>query len=160
MAADEEQSQNVVAIVSVVEALGQRALGVLGRGQRILGRQGRLLALPPHRIDGGVAADQDQPGGWIVGWALPGPLSKRCEAGLLKGFLGEVEVAEVAHECAHHAWSRRAQGEIDPAKIVHATLPPGKNTDTGRISYAPPGLAWPSSRTISRASSRPEHSMT
>ncbi len=62
MAADEEQAQDVVAVMRIVQPLGERRLGVAEIAEHVFVRQLGLAALAPHRVDGGVAADEDQPG--------------------------------------------------------------------------------------------------
>ena len=50
MAADEQQPQDVVAVVGAVEPLGQLALGVVEVGDRRLVGQRHLLGPPPHVV--------------------------------------------------------------------------------------------------------------
>ena len=140
MAADEQQPQDVVLVVLAVEPVGQRRLGIVEIRQHRLVRQFRLLRLPADLIHRGIAADQDQPGGGIARRAVLRPVLQRAQAGLLEGFLGRIEIPEVAQQRAHHLRAGRAENRIDPAEVVHAAgffasgswL--GWNSATGRIS--------------------------
>jgi hypothetical protein len=53
--------QNVVAVMRAVEPLGQRVLGVVEIGDRLVGRQRGLLPVAPEFVDRDIAADHDQP---------------------------------------------------------------------------------------------------
>ena len=66
----------------------------------IASSSGRLLlaALAALRIDGDVAADEDQPGGRVARRAVLRPGLERPQAGLLERFLRRVEIAEVAQQ--------------------------------------------------------------
>ena len=67
VAADEQQPQDVVAVVRAVEPLGQRRLGIAASspspGSRSSPGSASLLAAAAGVVDRGVAADEDQPGG-------------------------------------------------------------------------------------------------
>ena len=120
MAADEQQPQDVVAVVRPVEPLGQRRLGVVQVGDRRLVGQRHLLGAAAHIVDGGVAADEDQPGGGIARRAVLRPGLQRPQAGLLEGLLGGVEIAEIAQQGAHRLGAGRGQRRVDPGQVGHA----------------------------------------
>ncbi len=84
MAADEQQAQDVVAIVRVVQPLGDRGLGIAEVRQRVIVRQRLALGLPARRVDADVAADHDQPGGGIARRAVARP-GLRAPAGRRSG---------------------------------------------------------------------------
>ena len=101
MAADEQEAQDVVAVMRAVEALGERRLGVLEVGDRLVRRErlgrGRcrrtasIAALRPTRISQAAGSR----GGPFCGQALQG-----AQAGVLEGLLRRVEVAEIAQQGA------------------------------------------------------------
>ena len=62
----------------------------------------RLFQEGEAGVDGGIAADQDQPGGGIAGRAVLRPALQRAQAGFLEGFLGGIESPEVAQQRPHH----------------------------------------------------------
>jgi hypothetical protein len=137
MAADEHQPQNVVAVVRAVEPLGERALGVVEIGDRLVVlRQRLLLAGAAHFVDRDVTPDHDQPGRGIAWRPVLRPGLQRAQAGVLKGFLGGVEIAEIAQQRADRLGARRGQRGLDPGGIglAHVRFPPGLNTPTGRTS--------------------------
>ena len=96
MAADEQQPQNIVAIMRAVEPFGQRLFGIVEIGDRLILRQRLLLAAAPDVIDRNIAPDHDQPGRRIARRAVLRPAFQRAQAGVLECFLGGVEVAEIA----------------------------------------------------------------
>ena len=120
MAADEEQPQDVVAVLRPVELLGDGLFGIVEIGEHLLGRQRRLLPAAAELVDAGVAPDEDEPGGGIAGRAVHGPGLQRPEAGVLEGLLGRVEIAEIAQQRADGLGSGRAQGGVDPGHVGHA----------------------------------------
>ena len=134
MAADEQQPQDVVAIVRAVEPLGELLLGVVEVGDRVVLGQRLLLLAPPDIVDRDVAADHDQPRRGIARRAVLRPALQRAQAGVLKGFLGGVEIAEIAQQRADRLGTRRGQCAIDPGGIGHGLTLPGVNMPTGRIS--------------------------
>src|SRR6202040_3327639 len=131
-------------------------------GDRLLVRQRLLLAAAPDIVDRDIAPDHDQPRRRIARRAVLRPAFQRAQAGVLEGFLGGIEVAEIAQQRADRLGTRRGQRRVDPGGVGHADmLPemfpemfPGVIMPTGRISYAPPGLAAARSRATSSASSR------
>ena len=56
MAADEQQPQDVVAVVGLVDPLDQRRLGIREVGDQLLGRQRPLAGLLAHAVDRRVPA--------------------------------------------------------------------------------------------------------
>jgi hypothetical protein len=137
MAADEHQPQDVVAVVRAVEPIGERALGIVEIGDRlvVLGQR-LLLAVAAHLVDRGVAADHDQPRGCVARRPVLRPALQRAQGCVLERLLRGVEVAEVAQERADRLRTRRGQRGIDPGGIglAHVALRPGTNVPTGRIS--------------------------
>ncbi len=65
-AADEQQTQHVVAELRLVEPFHQWRFHIVEIGDRLLRRQGFELAALAHVVERGVAANQDQPGGGIA----------------------------------------------------------------------------------------------
>ena len=63
-----------------------------------------------------------------------GQLFKRPQTGVLEGFLGGVEIAEIAQQRADRLGTRRGQRGIDPGGVGHFFTSPGWNSPTGRIS--------------------------
>jgi hypothetical protein len=117
MAADEQQPQHVVAIVLAVQPVDQGGLGVLQVGDQLLGRQRGRLALLAHPVQRGVAADQDQPRGRVARRTVLGPGLQGPKAGVLKGLLGGVQVAEIAQQGRHRLGPRGGQGGVDPGRV-------------------------------------------
>src|SRR6266852_5926901 len=102
-----------------------------------------------------MAADEQQPQNVVaIMRAVERPAFQRAQGRVLEGFLGGVEIAEIAQQRADRLGTRRGQRGIDPGGVGHLATLPGFSTPTGRISYAPPGLAAPRSRATSSASSR------
>ena len=160
VATDKQQPQDVIAIVAAVEPFDDLFLHVLQIRQRLLRRQVGQPRPLAHPVQGGVATDHDQPGGRIARRAILRPVGKSAQTGVLKRLLGDVEIAEIAQQSAYRLGPRGGDRRLDPGRIGHATLPPGRNSRIGRISYEPPGLARPRSRAISSASSRFPQSTT
>ena len=134
MAADEQQPQDVVAIMRTVEPLGELLLGVAEIGDRVFLGQRLLLLAPPEIVDRDIAADHDQPGCGIARRAVLRPALQRPQACVLEGFLGGIEVAEIAQQRADRLGTRRGQRAIDPGGIGHDGTLPGLSRPTGRIS--------------------------
>jgi hypothetical protein len=91
--------------------------GVLGRLRRVeqarLRRQ-RLVA--PDAVDGAVARRGDEPGAGVGGLAVARPALGRDRECVLRGLLGEVEIAEEAD-----------QGREDSAPLVPEGLLEGRD---------------------------------
>jgi hypothetical protein len=125
MAADEEEPEDVVAIIGLVDALDQRRFGVRQVRQRLLRRQRPLARLPADAVDAGVAADHDEPGGGVARRAVARPGLQGAQAGFLKGFLGGVEVAKVAQQRRDRLGPGPGQDRADPAGVGHGGGAPG-----------------------------------
>ena len=136
MAADEQQAQNVVAVVLVLEPLRERGFGIVQIREHLVGRQFLLAAAAARRIDADIAPDEDQPGGGIARRTILPPMLEGAQAGLLEGLLGGVEVAEVAQQRPDRLGAGRGQRRIDPVQlgIGHFISLPGRYRRTGRIS--------------------------
>ena len=119
VAADEEETEHVVAVVAAVELLGDRRLAVLEIRDHVIGGERALPSPPTDGVDGGVAPDEDQPGGRIAGRAVLRPVLERAEGGLLEGLLGRVEVTEVVEQRADRLRARGRQRRVDPAHVAH-----------------------------------------
>jgi hypothetical protein len=120
MAADEQEPQHVVAIMRIVEPLGQRRFGVVEIRNEFVGRQ-RFLAVPAaHLVERGVAPDQDEPGGGIARRAVLRPVLQRPQARFLKGLLRSIEVAEIAQQRSDRLGTCGGQRRIEPGEIAHA----------------------------------------
>ena len=95
--------------------------GVVEIGDHLVGRNGACFRRR-RSVDGGVAPDEDQPGGRIARRALLGPGPQRPEARLLEGFLGRVEIAEIAQQGADGLGPGRAQRRVDPGHVGRSSL--------------------------------------
>jgi hypothetical protein len=91
-----------------------------------LGGEGPVATDP---VDGPVPSRRRQPGAWVGRDAVARPPLDRDGEGLLRGFLGEVEVAEQADQCGHDTAPLIAEDLIDRRY---------QYTSEGRISTAPP----------------------
>ena len=134
MTADEQQPQNVVAVVRAVEPFGQLRLGVVEIGNRIVRGQWLLLAMTPDIVDRNVASNHDQPCRGVARRAVLRPGPERAQAGVLERFLRGVEIAEIAQQRANRLGTRRDERVVDPGGIGHVGTLPGVNIPTGRIS--------------------------
>ena len=97
-------------------------------------------------VDRAVAGGDRQPGAWVGRRAVPGPALSRDRERVLRGFLGEIEVAEVADQAGD-----------DAAPLVPKDLLEQRYLSTsGRTSTAPPiraaGIRAASSSAASRSS--------
>ena len=134
MAADEQQPQDVIAVVRAVETLGELFLGVVEIGDRLVLGQRLLFLAASDVVDRDIAPDHDQPRRGIARRAVLRPALQRTEAGVLKRLLGGVEVAEIAQQRADRLGACRGQRGIDPGGVGHGCTLPGANWPTGRIS--------------------------
>jgi hypothetical protein len=134
MAADEQQAQDVVAIVRLVDPLDQRSLGILHVREALLVRERYLSRLAPQGVDRKVAPDQDEPSGGIARGTIRRPALERPQAGVLHGLLCGVEVAEIAHQGRQRGRPRGGERAVDPGEIAHVPPLPGQNMETGLIS--------------------------
>src|SRR5260370_26998061 len=136
-AADEKKAQDVVAIGGIVELFNERAFRVLEVREHFLRRKGPLAPPSTHAVERGIAPDEDKPRGRIARRPLRRPVLERAQASLLEGFLGQIQVAEVAQKRGHRLGTGAAQGGIDPGDRAHVARRPGRNSRSGRISYEP-----------------------
>ena len=113
-----------------------------GRVHRVLRRLGHLghfeqaglrgqRAIAADAIDGAVARRRHQPGARVGGSPVARPARRGDREGLLRGFLGEVEVAEEADQGREDATPLLAEGVLEDR--YRSTI--------GRTSIAPPMLA-------------------
>jgi hypothetical protein len=102
----------------------------------------RPVAADP--IDGAVARRRGEPGAGIRGSTLPRPALGRNRERLLRGFLGEVEVAEEADERSEDAAPLVPEDGVELAQ----------RSTTGRTSTAPPSRAAGIREATSMAASR------
>ena len=114
-------SGKVVVVHGVLHRLGHVEQPGL-RGQR---------AVAADAVDGPVARRRDEPGAGVGGHAVARPALGRDREGLLRGFLGEVEVAEEADQRGEDAAPLVAEGLLEDR--YHSTI--------GRTSIAPPRRA-------------------
>src|SRR3954453_8068795 len=102
MAAGEDQLQTLVGELRVRQATldVHRCPHSLHHFEEArLVRQG---AVPPEAVDGAVPCRRHQPRPWVGGNTITGPALGRDGEGLLRRFLGEVEVAEEADGRGEH----------------------------------------------------------
>ena len=142
MGADEEQAQDVVAVIPMIEPLGRRALLVLALWDPVFLGQ-RLMPRPPADvIERRVPPDEDQPSGRIARRAVLRPGLEGTERSLLVSILSHVEIAEIAQQRRNHLRPGRCQACVDSAlahvarllrKPVVARLP-GAKVSSGLIS--------------------------
>src|SRR5438309_1678456 len=111
--------------------------------QRGFGGEGLVAS---HAVDGPAAGRRDQPGAWVGRVPIAGPAVGGDGERLLRGLLGEVEVAEEADEGGDHAPPLVAEGLFE--HCYHCMI--------GRTSMAPPkraaGMRAASSMAASRSS--------
>ena len=120
MAADEQEPQDVVAVLLAVESVGQLAFGVVEIGDRRLVGQRHLLGAPAYVVHRRIAADEDQPRRGVARRAVLRPGLQSAQAGLLERFFGRIEIAEVAQQRSHCLGARGGEDRVDPADVVHA----------------------------------------
>lgn len=112
----------------------------------------RLLST--DSVDRPVAAGAHQPGHRLIRHAIAGPSFSRDDERLLRGFLGEVEIAEEADECGQYPAPLTLEDAVDQWPVS-----PGMST-SGRTSTAPPSRTAGIRCANSRASSRLSTSIT
>src|SRR5690606_1060747 len=109
-------------------------------GNRGILRQFGVAAVAAHRVELGIAPDEDEPGGGVARRPLDRPGLHGAQAGFLKGFFRPVEIAEIAQERAHHLRAGAYQCGLDPGQVRHAVasessgITPFSKSRTGRIS--------------------------
>ncbi len=119
--------------------------GVLGRLAHV--EQAELpgeCAVAANAVYGPAAGRGDEPGAGVVRGAVPRPALRGYREGLLRGFLGELKVAEEADQRSEDSAPLVAEGRIEA----------GYHSAIGRISIAPPMLAAGIRDAISIAASR------
>jgi hypothetical protein len=120
VAAYEEEAQDVVAVVRSVEPLRQLRLGVLEVGDSFVRRQGILLTAPANTIEHRIAAHQDQPGRGIARRSVLRPALEGAQTSFLEGFLGCIQIAEIAQQSTDCLRPGGRQGRVDPGDLGHA----------------------------------------
>ena len=131
MAAHEEQPEEVVAVVRLVELLGEGSLRVAQVGKRLFSRQLALPIAPPNTIERGVAPDQDEPRHGVPRRAVLRPALERAQARLLERLLGQVQVPEMAEQRAHRLGTRAPEGHVDPGEGAHGRGASGRSRRSG-----------------------------
>jgi hypothetical protein len=125
MTAGEDELESLVWICRRVHRI-LRCLGHLEqaglRGQR---------AIAANAVDGSVARRRHQPGARVGRGSVSRPALRGDREGLLRGFLGELEVAEEADQCSEDTAPLVAEGLLEDRY----------RSTTGRTSIAPPMLA-------------------
>ncbi len=129
MAADEQQAQDVVAIVGFIKPLHGLGFDVAQIGNLVLVGQLCLLRPAAGDIDRRVAADHDEPGGGIAWRAVPGPILQRPQAGVLISLLGQIEVAEIPQQRRDRLGPRGHKRRVDPGEVGHVSAPLRANQD-------------------------------
>ena|SRR5215211_5545250 len=103
-------------------------------------------AIAADTVDRSVARRRQEPGARVGGSSVPRPALRGDREGLLRGFLGEVEVAEEADHRSENASPLIAEGLLE--NLYRSTI--------GRTSMAPPmraaGIRAASSIAASRSS--------
>src|SRR5262249_41996501 len=141
----------------VIQMLHQGRL-VIVRIRDVVLRQSVMFVPAPNLIERAVAADEDEPGGWIPWRAMQGPALQGAEAGLLKGFFGHIQVTEIAQQRGNRLWPCRGERSANPADLGHCNPIPGQNVASGRTSSAP--VSPTMRRAISSASCKDPQSTT
>jgi hypothetical protein len=101
MAAGENQAQAII-----FNIFGFRFCWIAGVGFELIGdghQRGIEFGAAAHGVDALESAGGDQPGTGIGGDALARPLLDGGGKGVVKGFFGEIEIAEEADECRKNA---------------------------------------------------------
>jgi hypothetical protein len=125
MAADEQQPQDVVAIMRAIETFREFVLRIVEIGDMgVILRQRLLLLAAADIVNGDVAADHDQPCRGIARRPVLRPGFQRAETGILERLLRGIEIAEIAQQRTERLGTRRGQGRIDPGKVGHDCMVP------------------------------------
>src|SRR5688572_18188597 len=123
MAADEHQSQHVIAIVGFIQPLSEIRLWILDFGNDVIVWKRLLTAAASRFVQRKVASNQNQPGRWIARRAVRCPMLECSQTGFLKCFLSDIEVTEVTQQRAERLRSRRSQCGCNPSAICHCVSP-------------------------------------
>ena len=117
----------------------------------------RQRAIAANAIDGPVAGCRHEPGARVGGDSVPGPALRRDRERLLRGFLGEVEIAEEADqgsedvaplvaedpiEVRHHSWIGRTS-TAPPMRAAGHPSPPARAPRRGRRPRSGGSRRWP-----------------
>src|SRR5215471_9312670 len=122
MATNEEQPQDVVAIMPVVELRSHARLGIVQVRERVVAGERLLLLAAAESVERRVLAYEDEPRRRVARWALRGPGLKRAQASLLKRFLRRTQLAEVTQQRADRVRPRAEEGRIDGGYLVHVAM--------------------------------------
>ena len=125
MAAYEQEPQHVVAVVALVDAVGDAGFRVLEVGDKCLLGQRLLTRALAHAVDGHIAADEDEPGGRIARRPRAWPRLQRAQGRLLERLLGDVEIAEIAQQRRDRLRPCRGERCADPVDVGHVAPTPG-----------------------------------
>jgi hypothetical protein len=108
-----------------IKALGHGGLGVFQVGKGLFRRKRLLLAAAAHGVDGGVPADENEPGRGIARRPVAGPGPQGPQARFLERFLGDVEVAKIAQQGTDGLRPGGGKGRVDPGHIRPGHVCPG-----------------------------------
>ena len=122
MATDEEEAQDIVAIVAFVEPIGDALLGVFEIGEMRLRRQLPLLRTPAHAVDRRILSDEHEPRRRIARRAVLRPVRERAKTRFLVGLLRDVEIAKGAEESRERLGTRGHDGRFDPGELGHGVF--------------------------------------
>src|SRR6185369_3877958 len=120
MAADEQQTQDVVAIMLSIELIRERRLRIVVVREHFLGRQLLLLAAPALVVQRGIAPDKDQPGSRVTRRTLHRPDLQSAQRSLLERLLGRVQIPEIPQQRSDRLRTGGGQGGVEPAEVSHA----------------------------------------
>ena len=134
MAAGEQEAQDVVAILAVVEPVGERRFRIVEIGERLVVRQRLLPLLAPFGVDRRIAPNHDQPSLRIARRPVFRPGFEGPEAGLLGRLLGGVEITEIAQKRCDQTGPRGGEDRAGISEVAHAASFPGSKPSSGRIS--------------------------
>jgi hypothetical protein len=125
MAADEEEPQDVVAVICRIDPVDEGLLGIGKVAERLLRRQRPLARLAAGAVDASVAPYHDEPGRGVARRAIARPGLQSAQAGLLERLLRPVEVAEPAQQGRDRLGPRAGEDRADPALVCHPGGVPG-----------------------------------
>jgi len=133
MAADEQETQDIVAVVRLVELLGDASLGIVEIRQRALLRQRPYARVTAQPIERRVLADEDEPCGRIARWRKSAPTA----CGRAATSAASMEATSfIAARCpgrtAAAAGSRRSRASSTRARAPSPSRSPRRGTRTRR----------------------------
>ena len=125
MAADEQQAQDVVAIVRVVEPLGDRGLGI-ARDRRAAPRPAAAVCLAARRTASmpTLRPTMMSQAAGSRGGPFSGQVFSARRQASWNASSAHVEVAEVAQQRRDRLGTRRGQGRVDPGEVGHCASVP------------------------------------